>query len=540
VPSKESCSAGPLPLACSVGLAGLLVLCTLLAYSPVLSAGYVWDDPEHVVNNVHLRSPAGLWAIWLQSGAIPQYYPLVHTTFWIEYHLWRLSPFGYHFDNILLHALGALLFWRVLRGLHIPGAMLAAFVFALHPVHLESVAWVTERKNVLSTVLYLLSLLLLLRHMGLDESQPSGPSRLPYWLALVTYWGALLSKTVTCLLPVAVLILLWWRHRRVQLAQLLPLLPFFVGGLIMGSVTTVLERYQVGALGADWNLSFAERVLVAGRALWFYLGKLLWPSPLMFIYPRWTLSAPWAWLYPLAAVVGLGLLMWLTPRIGTGALAAALFYIVTLAPALGFFNVYPMRFSFVADHFVYLASLGPIALFAAAYAKYLQGLPGWRGKVATLLGVVLVSSLAILTIRRTPVYANEETLWRDTLSRNPACWLCQTNLGAQLARTGRMVEASQLLEEAVRLKPDCLVAQLNLSAALIALGKMDKAMEHIYVAFSDPGAAAYLRKEPALRRFIASGIRRYREEGHPNAGLLPESGDSSAEGTRDPTKRDTK
>ncbi|UCG32414.1 MAG: hypothetical protein JSU68_12200, partial [Phycisphaerales bacterium] len=257
----------------------LIVLFTLAAYLPAMKAGYVWDDPDYVTENELLRSLDGLGRIWV-PGNTPQYYPLVFTTFWIEYHLWELQPLGYHLTNILLHALSAVMVWRVLLRLRIPAAWLCATVFALHPVHVESVAWITERKNVLAVLFYLLSLR---AYLGFVDHRRAGL----YFAALALFGAALLSKTVTSSLPVVLLLIIWYRGGRFGAADLLNLLPFFIVGLCLSLLTVWLERHHVGARGVDWELSLPQRVLIAGRALWFYVATLLWPTRLTFIYPRW-------------------------------------------------------------------------------------------------------------------------------------------------------------------------------------------------------------------------------------------------------------
>ncbi|HEX4342912.1 MAG TPA: O-GlcNAc transferase, partial [Verrucomicrobiae bacterium] len=328
----------------------LLVVATFIAYQPMWHAGFIWDDDAYVTNNQTLHDLNGLKQIWLEPKATPQYYPLVYTTFWLEYHTWKLNPLGYHVVNVLLHALGSLLLWRVLKRLALPGAWLAAAIFALHPVNVESVAWVTERKNVLSAVLFFAAALAYLRFDGLAESK----KRLWTWwcAALLLFIGALLSKTVACSLPAALLLVCWWKKGRVTMADVLPLIPFFIMGLGLGLHTAWLEKHHVGASGAEWSLSFIERCLIAGRALWFYAGKLVWPSQLTFIYPRWQIGTGvwWQWLFPLAVLAVVVTLWRARKRLGRGPLVAVLFFAGTLLPALGFFDLYPMRYSFVADH----------------------------------------------------------------------------------------------------------------------------------------------------------------------------------------------
>jgi hypothetical protein len=247
--------------------------------------------------------------------------------------LWQVHPLGYHLVNVLLHALNAILLLLLLSHLRVPGGWLAALLFALHPVQVESVAWITERKNVLSAFFYLASFLAYLRYYDLTvDSDQTSPGIHPatskvkdnFWpfypLSFFLFLCALLSKTVTCSLPAAILLVLWWKRDRICWRDLPPLIPYFVVGAFLGLTTVWLERHHVGAQGAEWALSFVDRVLVAGRALWFYAGKLVWPYELTFIYPRWQIDAGawWQYLFPLAAVAVIFILWLLRQRLGKG------------------------------------------------------------------------------------------------------------------------------------------------------------------------------------------------------------------------------
>jgi len=462
----------------------LLLVLTFLAYTPLWRAGFIWDDDDYVTENPVLRTTEGLRQLWHDPSATPQYYPLVHTSFWLEYRLWGLDATGYHLVNVLLHALSALLLWRVLRRLEVPGAYLAAAIFALHPVHVESVAWITERKNVLSGVFFLLALVAYLRFRPLarDSSGAAGGPGRYYALSLLFFVCALLSKTVTASLPAVILVLAWWKQDRLRKATVLPLVPMFVLGAALAAVTVFLEKTQVGAQGEDWTLSVVERCLVAGRALWFYAGKLVWPHPLSFIYPRWAIDAGagWQYLFPAAALVlaaGLGGL-WRWRRIGKGALAALVIFAGMLLPALGFFDVYPMRFSLVADHFQYHASIALIALASAGAATLAVPLAGRRRWMPPLAGGLVVIALGLLTWNRSQVYQDQETLWRDTLATNPDAWLAHNNFGMILYERGELEEAASHFRHAIRLHPEYAVAYNNLGNILTRQGKLAEATHH--------------------------------------------------------------
>jgi tetratricopeptide (TPR) repeat protein len=459
------------------------MLITLIAYQQTWHSGYIWDDNFHVTGNPTLRDLHGLWRIWFEVAATPQYYPLVHTSFWLEHHMWGLNPLGYHVVNVLLHALAAVLLWRVLVRLGIPGAWLAAAIFAVHPVEVESVAWITERKNVLSTVFYFAAALTYLRFESMRDARNASREHWYWYIAsLSLFLFALLSKTVTCSLPAALLLVRWWKTGRLRRQDVLPLLPFFAVGLGLGLFTAWIEQHHVGAQGAAWSLSFTQRFLIAGRALWFYASKLFWPAKLTFIYPRWDINVGsiWQWLFPLVALVVVATLWRTCARIGRGPLVAVLFFAGTLSPALGFVNVFPFRYSFVADHFQYLASVGLIVLVAAGLNRLPRFVPA-----------ALLALLAVLTWRQVGIYRDLETLWRDTLEKNPISWMAQNNFAAVLLGKGRIGEAIDHLQKALEINPDDVETHNNLGYALLQMGRVEESVTHFQRALEiEPNRAA--------------------------------------------------
>ena len=445
------------------------MLLVVVAYLPVLRAGFVWDDDWHVTGNVSLRSVEGLKRIWLRPGGsaivVPQYYPLTHTLFWLEHRLWGLWPAGYHAVNVLLHGAAAVLLWRVLLRLGVAGAWAAAAVWAVHPVNVETVAWVTEAKNVLSA---LLSFAAALAYLRFDERR----SAAWYAGALGLFAGALLAKTVAATLTAALLLVLWWKRGTIRAADVVPLLPFLALGAAMGTLTSWMEHHLVGAIGGEWQLTAAERVLVAGRTAWFYAGKLVWPARLAFNYVRWTIdaSAPAQWLFPVAAVAVGAAAFLARGRIGRGPVAALLFFVGTLTPALGFFDVYPMRYSFVADHFQYVASVGIVALVVGSGARLVPTRPARMGAAAAVIAL-----LAVLTSRRARAFHDPVTLWRDTLAKNPASWLAHANLERHYGAVGDVARAVEEAEAVVALRPDDARARSRLGLALAAAGRREDA-----------------------------------------------------------------
>ena len=453
----------------------LLVAATFLAYLPVWHAGYIWDDDAYVTADRLLTAPDGLRRIWFSLDSPSQYFPLTYTWLRFEHDLWGLNPAGYHGMNLLLHTVNALLLWRLLKRLAVPGAWLGAALFALHPVQVESVAWVSELKNVLMLFFYLLAVLAWVEFI----EQPAGQGRWHYLLALALYALALCAKTTACTLPVTLLLILWLKKQPMDHARVAQTLPFFALGLGMGLLVMWWERHHQGTQGTLFAIPWLERVLIAGHAFWFYLGKLLWPVHLTFIYPRWSTDDASATRYLwLAAAAAFGGFIYFTRRyFGRSVETALIFFVVTLIPVMGFIMLYTFRYTFVADHYQYAACIGPMAL-ASAGLSLACGSLGRRAALAkTILSGALLLTLGALTWRQCGMYADAETLWRATLARNPGCWLAHTNLGVALAAQGEWQEAVQQCEQALQLNPNDAEAHCMLGGALAGQGKFAEAIQ---------------------------------------------------------------
>ena len=446
-----------------------LILCaTLLAYLPALAGGFIWNDSDYVTKPA-LRSLGGLARIWTQVGATEQYYPLLHSAFWVQHLLWGDHPLGYHVVTLLLHAGSAILFALVLRRLFdgaearpAAGAeWLAALLFALHPVHVESVAWISEEKNTTSTVLYLASALVYLRF---DETRRPRA----YAWALALFLCALACKTVTASLPAALLVAFWWKRGRLDARRdVVPLAPWLAIGAAAGLFSGWVERHYGGAQGAEFDIPAGARALVAGRAVWSYLGHLAWPSGLNFIYPRWTVdpAVGWQWLFPLG-VLSAGAALWAIRGRTRAPLAAFLFFVGTLFPALGFVNLYGARYSWVWDHWQYLPDLGPIAVAGAGLAACWRDAANFArlgGGLAWALAVLL----GALTWAHCGMFHDDLTLYEMTIARNPDSWFAHYNLGIALGKIpGRTNDSVAQYEEALRAKPDLADAHFNLGVIL--------------------------------------------------------------------------
>jgi tetratricopeptide (TPR) repeat protein len=445
-----------------IAAAALLAASTLAVYLPALHGAFLTDDRSHVTS-VTLRSLHGLWLIWSNVGVTMQYWPLLHSAFWVEHRLWGDAVEGYHLTNLLLHLTAAFLLVAIMRRLSLPGAWLAAMVWALHPVCVQSVAWIAEQKSTLSAVFYLAAALV---YLDFDKSRRL--SR--YFLALGLFALALTSKSVTATLPAALLVILWWRRGRLNWKfDIRPLVPWLAAGAAYGLFTSWVERSFNQAVGPDFALAPVSRCLLAPRVVWFYALKLLWPANLAFFYPRWNVDPAQAWQYlPAAGLIAVAAVgVWLAARGRRAPLAALLLFCGTLFPVLGFFNVYPFRYSYVFDHFQYLASLYVLAPLASCLALAVNRVPPAARRPAWAGVAALVVVLAALTWSQSGLYRDGETLYADSVEISPDSWVAQCSLAAVISDTpSRLPEAIRHYETAARLKPDGLEVHYGLANAL--------------------------------------------------------------------------
>ena len=463
-----------------IALAGA-ALCLLVAvsYFPALAAGFVWDDVV-LTKATPLHTWSGLAQIWFAPRALlpyeGHYWPLLHTTFWLEHKLWGLAPLGYHLVNLLLHTSVVLLLWRLLRRLGVPGAWFAAAVFAVHPLHVESVAWVIGRKDILATVFYLSSVLAYIRFA---EMRRKGH----YLLAGALFVLGLLSKSIVITLPVALLLWHWWRHGRVTMADGIRTLPFFLVGL---GIALADYAYYTGIEPVSFAYSPLERGLIAAHALAFYAGKLLWPMGLIGVYPRWEPGIgdllAWGGVAGFAAVVAV-LWHW-RRRLGRGPLAGVLFFAVALSPTLGFVDFGYMQFSFVADRFQYLAGVGLIAVVAGAAGRACQrglgALPAHRARPARLaigtVGAAILAVAGMLTWNQTGLYRDDGTFFTHVITHNPQARGAHNNLGNYLQAEGRYGEAHAAFQTALELRPDDPGLLNNIGVLLVKQDRHEEAV----------------------------------------------------------------
>jgi len=487
----------------------LLIALVFVSYARVFNAGFIWDDESHLTRNPCIVGPLGLKEVWTSAQAV--YYPLVLTTFWTVHKFAGLSPWPYHLLNVFLHAGSAVLLWQVLRQLNVRGAWLGAALWALHPVMVESVAWVTELKNTQSGFFYLLSIFCFLKSDAAIQGRAifSSPLRrsgdrrsLLFASSLVFFILATLSKPSVVMLPVVLFLCIWWRTGRTSWRDVLALMPFALISALASVWTIFEQKFHAGATGIEWAQTGPDRLIIAGRAIWFYLAKLIWPHPLIFIYPRWQIDSSQVTAYlPLLAAIGGLLALWLNrAKWSRAVFFAATYYVVSLFPVLGFFSVYFFRYSFVSDHFQYLASMGPLALAGAGIVtavgrfgktpsrlasdtdalQFSGNIAAVRSKSLILLATAgtCLLLLGVLTWRQTAVYNNLVTLYTATLTRNPGCWMAHYNLGITLNDQGDTDGAISHYREAVELWPGYAEAQYNLGRLLVQKGQVDEAITH--------------------------------------------------------------
>jgi tetratricopeptide (TPR) repeat protein len=461
-----------------------ILLLTIVAYLPVMRAGFIWDDDVLITENPMTKARDGLYRSWLTTEAM-DYYPMTWTLFWSEWRLWGNNPMGYHVLNVLLHAANVVLIWVLLRRLKIPGAWLAALVFGIHPVNVATVAWVSEQKNTLSMLFYLIAILLYLRF---DEN---GSWRW-YVASLSAFVVALFSKTAVAMLPVVLLGCMWWMHGRVQRKDVLRSVPFFAASVVMSLVIIWFEFHRDMQGHPVRTVGFAYRLAAAGWVPWFYLGKALLPVNLSVIYPKWQIDASqWAFYLPgVILIVMLTVFWWKRDNWGRALFFGVGYFTATLLPVMGFVDQAFYRYSLVADHWQYYSIVGIIALAVAGAARLCLGLVGPGRSVAMVVCVVLLGLLAARTWERGRIYTSEETLWQDTLARNPSAWIAQNNLGLIFWRTGRREDAIACLRQTVRFEPDFAEGHNNLGNALAQTGQLPAAVEEYEQALRlDPNLA---------------------------------------------------
>ena len=455
----------------------ILMLSVILTYTPVWKAGFVWDDETILTTNPCIVGPLGFREIWTSSyGNIC---PLTLTTFLAEHGLWSLNPLPYHLVNVLLHGACAILLWQVLQSSRVQGAWLGAALWALHPVAVESVAWITEMKNTESCLFFLLSILFFVRYLRIKDLGGRTGSGWNYALTLVFAALAMASKSSTVILPVVLCLCAWWIDGRWHWRNVARVVPMFPMAIIASAVSMWTQRLQLATVtDPQWMRTWPERLGAAGDAVWFYLGKLLWPHPLITIYPRWQIAAgQWVSYLALLAMIVILSIFWLNRQPWFRACFFAFaYFLVTVLAALGLIDNPIFRLSLVFDHLQYLASIGPLALVGTGLVLFSNFIVPKKRWLQPSLCAGLLLTLGMASWQRTLVYESNETLWTDTLAKNPDCWSGHNNLGEAFAQKGQLNEAVTQYQKALVIYPNYPEARNNLGNVLLRKGRLDDAV----------------------------------------------------------------
>jgi protein O-mannosyl-transferase len=455
----------------------ILILSVILTYTPVWKAGFIWDDDNMLTANPSIVGPLGLKEIWTTRAA--DICPLVLTTFWVEHALWGLEPLPYHLVNVLMHGACAVLLWRVLRSLRVQGAWLGAALWALHPVEVESVAWITEMKNSESGLFFLLSILFFVRWLRAKDLD--GRTRGGWNNALTLLFAALAmaSKSSTVILPVVLCLCAWWMEGRWHWRNVARVVPIFLMSIAASALSIWTQGLQLAAAtDLQWVRTWPERLVTAGDAVWFYLGKLLWPHPLVTIYPRWHIDAgQWVSYLPLLAVIVILSIFWLKRELWSRACFFAFaYFMAALLPVLGLIDNYIFHYSLVFDHFQYLASIGPLALAGTGLVRLSDFIIPKKPWLQSTLCAGLLLILGLASWQRTWVYESQEAIWTDTVAKNPNFSPGHYSLGVALFQKGRLDEAVTQYQKALEINPNYVQAHYNLGVALFQKGRLDEAI----------------------------------------------------------------
>ncbi len=482
-----------IPSAALLGtLAGmaLIVVAAIVCYMPVMNGDFIMDDDGLLVKNRLIQASDGLCRLWCTNEAI-DYWPATNSLLWIEWRLWGTNTTGYHVGNLILHIAESLLIWIILRKLSIPGAFLAATIFAVHPVNVESVAWISQRKNMMAMLFFLLSIFWYLKEMqgasghgrretASDFVQHSSciphPSSF-YWLSMAAFLLAMLSKGSVVVLPVLLFLIVCWLHPP-TMRDALRIAPFFMVAAVLTAVNIWFQTH-----GGEFDIrsdSFQHRLLGSGVVVWFYLFKALLPINLAFIYPQWRIDGgnPLWWL-PLSAVLAVTAALWRWRNTRCRPLFFTwLFFCTALVPVLGFIDVGFMKYSLVADHYQHIAIIGVIALAAASWRAWKRQARATTIRAATLVAIAAAGTLALLAWRQSGVYRDQIALYQATLKNNPGSWMAHNNLGVAIINTAPPEVLIEHFQQALKLKPDYHEAHNNLATILMKTGRLREAIEH--------------------------------------------------------------
>ena len=485
--------------------AAIIVLAGLWIYSPAYHGDWLWDDDQLLTANPVVQSGSlqGLGKLWFNPDGA-DFFPLSYTALWAQWPFFKNTPTGYHVTTIVLHVIGSLLLWALLHRMRVPGAWLSGLIFAIHPVAVESVAWVSETKNTLSMPLFLLSCLCWV----VQDEEREGPRRTWFYvLSMAFFLLAMLAKTSMVGLPVLLLLHAWWKRGTVTLQDVIRAAPFFLISIVLGIITI---QYQHGrAIGAEKILvgGVASRIATAGMAILFYLAEIVWPVNLLPIYPRWEVDPPKAWQF-LAWPVIAAAAAWIwanrgtadRPGWGRNVLFGLGFFLLMVLPVLGFVTISYMRITWVADHFNYLPMIGVIALIGAAATRWYERSTASAQPLIIAGGAVALAACALLSFRYANAWASEDALWTHTLKTNHDAWQAHNRLGAKKFSRGDIEGGYYHFTQSTRLRPDLGETHNNLGSALSAKGRLDEAIKE----FAE--ACRLTPQVPAMRVNLANAL----------------------------------
>jgi tetratricopeptide (TPR) repeat protein len=457
--------------------AGAIILLGFWIYWPALHGGWITDDYAYLPQNPLLGDPARLWKIWFAPGSLIEYYPVLTTVHLFLWNLFGNATTGYHVVNLLLHLTSAMLLWRLLSKLGLKLAWIGALLFVVSPAQVESVATIAELKNTLSLPPFLLAM-----YAWIDFEEQGRPR--DYLLALGFFLLAMLCKISMAPFPVVILLYAWWKRNRLGLRDLVHTVPFFVISLGLGVLTHLCGEWFVQQRHLPEevipSLSLAGRIALAGQSLAYYFLRCFWPGGLLPTYPQWQVStsplafAPW--------VVLAGLLVWLWTRRATWGRHALLglgFFVLMIGPFLGLNQISYMSYTWVMDHFLYIAIIGPIGLVVALMEAISARLAPNARYYASFAAAVLLIPLVVAGWFYAGMFKDQETLWSYTLEHNPNDWAARNNLGSVYLVSGRTDEAIDQYRQALALQPTSFDLHSNLALALAQSGHLPEALDEL-------------------------------------------------------------
>lgn len=455
-----------------------IIASALWIFWPTVHGDWIADDSLYITDNKLLDDPQRLWKAWFQIGSFVEYYPIHETVQWLQWQLLGKNPFGYHLTNIVLHIVSAMLIWRLLSKLGCRFAWLGGMIFVVHPMMVESVAWISEFKNTLSLPPFLVALCFWVDYEEHKKNQD-------YVRAFLWFLVSMLCKITVSPFPVFILLYAWWKRQRIGWGDLKASAPFFLISLVLGATTILAgERFEKPFMAMPLDVpvgGFISRLALAGLTMSFYFSRCfapVWPSS---DYPQWVVNPPEPWQFaPWLVLLGVVFLLWRKRQCwGRHALLGLGFFLLFLAPFLGFNTISYMICCWVYDHFLYIPIIGLIALVVAAIGHMEQLL----AKEVRPYGIGIIAMAMTFLAWESHSYAkcwiNQETLCVYNLKRNPQSWFEDNNLGYFMGEKGRYQNAIKYFEEALRLNPNYALTHYNLGNILVRTGRKEEGIEHL-------------------------------------------------------------